>query len=151
MRALALRAGSHVDGGRGKKLASQPELRAALRLARSLGCTLAELGERMTSAEFALHVELEQREPLPPALLDLAAALMAAIHNGPLQRRDKRHWRAEDFRVGDAWSALLPPPPVQASAPGAPPAKRARLAPDLSHMRGKRVANARRRREQPDT
>lgn len=107
----------------------------------------------MTSAEFALHVELEQREPLPPALLDLAAALMAAIHNGPLRRRDKRHWRAEDFRPSDAWAALLPPPPapVQASAPGASPPKRPRLAPDLSHMRGKRVANARRRREQPDT
>ena len=99
----------------------------------------------MSSAEFALHVELQQREPLPPAMLDLCAALMAAIHNGPLRRRDKRFWRAEDFRASDPWAALLPPPAVQASAPGAPAAKRPRLAPDLSHMRGKRIANARRR------
>lgn len=40
-------------------------------LCQRMGCTLAELGRRMTSAEFALHMQLEierqRTEPQPEA------------------------------------------------------------------------------------
>jgi hypothetical protein len=90
----------------------------------------------MSSAEFSLHAAYWRREPTGPGgQMQLWAALMAATMNGPLVRRDKKMFRSEDVWPGTQWN----PPP----APPPPGAKRARMAPDFSSVRGLRVANKR--------
>lgn len=90
----------------------------------------------MSSSEFSLHLAYWRREPTGPAgEMFKWAALMAAVLNGPLTRRDKRLFKAADIWDGTQWT---PPPPEPTPKAGA---KKARMAPDFSHVRGMRVAN----------
>jgi hypothetical protein len=93
----------------------------------------------MTSEEFSLHLAYWAVEPSGP-LGDVQrwAALMAAVVNGPRKRKGNasKPFTLTDFWPANAWSEAPPPP-----TPGAKPA---RMAPDLSHMRGMRVNNRRR-------
>jgi len=50
-----------------------------------MGTTLQQLQQTMTAQEFAQHYALECEEPLPAAQWSMAAALLAATANGPLQ------------------------------------------------------------------
>jgi hypothetical protein len=92
----------------------------------------------MSSAEFALHVAYWRREPVgPEGQMHLWAALMAATANGALVRKDKKLFKGEDFwSAAKAWE----PPP----APPPPGAKKQRMAPDFSHLRGMKVRNSKR-------
>lgn len=58
----------------------------------------------MTAQEFGEWMVFYQREQLHPAAgrMDRAQQL-AAVHNGPLTRRDKQMWRAADFMPLDPW------------------------------------------------
>lgn len=89
----------------------------------------------MGAEEFALHMAYLAAEP-PPALQ--WASLMAATFNGPRIKKDKQPFRAEEFWP-DPW---VPEPPAPPAKPGAPD-KKPMLAPDLSAMRGMRVAKRR--------
>lgn len=87
----------------------------------------------MSSAEFALHVAYWQREPVgPEGQMHLWAALMAAVTNGALIRKDKQLFKGSDFWKGDQWIPPEPPKPGK------------RLAPDFSHLRGAKVRNRKR-------
>lgn len=107
-----------------------------------MGCTLAELDQRMTSEEFSLHQALWAVEPSGPyGSVQQWAALMAAIVNGPLVRKNKRRFTAEDFWPASAWAEQDEPREPQMVTRG----KKPMLAPDLSGMRGMRVNNSRKR------
>ena len=94
-----------------------------------------ELGERISAEEFALHQAYWRREPSgPEGRMLMWSALMAAIANGALIRKDKRSFTATDF-----WPDTWAPPP--APKPGR---KKSTLAPDFSHLKGMKVAKARR-------
>lgn len=111
------RLGSH----RGK-LIGQPDLRAAFRLARELHCTVAELGQRMTAAEFAYWQVYLAEEPLPAPLLQAHWQMLAAAHNGgQVKRRDGQLFTPADF-AAPLWQA-----PSQAPAAPAPPPLTAEL------------------------
>lgn len=71
--------------------------RAAWRLALRMGCTLSELGERMSMEEFGDACAYLESEPIEPALVRALAEILAATANGPLTRKDKRLWSSEDF------------------------------------------------------
>lgn len=91
----------------------------------------------MSSEEFALHVAYWSREPTGPAgQMWMWAGLMAATANGQVTRKDKRLWQRQDFWPEDLWKPPPPPPP--------PGAKKARLAPDFSGLRGMKYAKAKR-------
>lgn len=92
----------------------------------------------MSSEEFALHAAYWRREPTGPAgQMWMWSQLAALTANGGLTRKDKRAWRGQDFWDADeAWRALPPPPP--------PGAKKQRLAPDFSGLRGMKVGKAKR-------
>lgn len=49
-----------------------------MRLCLALGCTLAELGERMTSQEFGLWIAYHQIEPFGEVRADLRAGIVAS-------------------------------------------------------------------------
>lgn len=72
-------------GSRKKRLT--PDLRFALKLARTLGRTLEELGHTMSAEEFALHVADYEREPWGDErnAMELAA-VRRSVHIGPLVR-----------------------------------------------------------------
>lgn len=77
-----------------------------------LGCTLHELGERLTGEEFGLWLALLEVEPMGPAQLMVSVAeLKAELRNGPVGRKDGRHWMASDFMDVDRWQ----PPAVNES------------------------------------
>ncbi len=80
-----------------------------------MGCTLNELGNRMSAHEFGLHLALHHGEPLLAAHHAALGTLMAAIANGTLKTPADRLWQASDF-VRTPWA---PPEPV-AAAPAAP-------------------------------
>jgi hypothetical protein len=102
-----------------------------------LGCTVEELGVRMSSEEFALHAAYWSREPTgPQGQMHLWASLMAAISNGALVRKDKQKFRASDFWTGTQWNPPPPPPP--------PGAKKQSLAPDFSAARGMKMRKVKR-------
>ncbi len=68
-------------------------------------CTVAELSERMTAAEFGQWQVFLQHEPLDDASrLQLWAQLMAAVSNGALTKRDKTLFTWRDF-LGTPWAA----------------------------------------------
>ena len=91
----------------------------------------------MSSEEFSLHQAFWSIEPGGAhGEVQRWAALMAAIVNGPLVRRDKRKFTAADFWPEDVWD--LPPEEVQPP----PGAKRRPLAPDFSHLKGLKVRKA---------
>lgn len=44
------------------------------------------------------------------------AQLMAALHNGPMTRKNKQAFAAADFMPSDAWAPPAPPKPAAAAA-----------------------------------
>ena len=56
-----------------------------------------QLEQEMTAQEYGLHMALEAREPLDPAIERAVASLIAAQANGAMTRKDKRMWLAGDF------------------------------------------------------
>jgi len=92
----------------------------------------------MTSEEFSLHQAYWAGEPSgPEGEVQRWAALMAAIANGPLIKRDKSRFKGEDFWPSTVWA----PPELPTPAKGG---KKQRMAPDFSHLRGMKVANRKR-------
>lgn len=90
----------------------------------------------MSSAEFALHEAYWSREPTgPDGLMQMWAALMAAVSNGALKKRDKSMFKAEDFWP-EAWPA--PAPPV--------PKRKGSMLPDFSAARDAMKGGARLRK-----
>lgn len=58
----------------------------------------------MSAQEFGLWLAWFDQEPCDPAsLAQMWAQQMAALFNGPLTRRDKRMFRADDFLPSDRW------------------------------------------------
>ena len=81
-----------------------------MRLAQRLGTTVQQLQTQMTAQEFAQHYALECEEPLPAAQWSMAAALLAALANGPLKEPEPgRTWRASDFMPA-LWQHNAPEP-----------------------------------------
>lgn len=79
-----------------------------------MGHTVQQLSQTMTAQEFAQHYALECEEPLPSAQWSIAAAMLAALANGPLKEPEPgRIWRASDFMPA-LWQHNAPPiEPVQ--------------------------------------
>lgn len=91
----------------------------------------------MSAQEFAeWHVYYQVEGLTPQARRGRRAVRKAAQANGPLTRKDKRLWRAEDFAEVDPWSAVAQPP-----APPPTPAKHVSPAAQM-----KALHNARNRR-----
>lgn len=82
-----------------------------------MGMTLAEMGERMGSHEFSLHLALEREEGTGAQHWPhMWACLMAAVQNGPLTRPSRELWQPSDFRE-PSWVPPPPPPkPVTADS-----------------------------------
>lgn len=75
-------------------------------VAATIGCTVDELGERMSSEELALWLARWRIEPFGPhTLMRVLAEVLAALANGPLERRDKRLWQPTDFFDPRCWQA----------------------------------------------
>lgn len=69
----------------------------------------------MGAAEFGHWLSFLAEEPIGPAeQLPLWAGLMAALHNGPLVRRDKARWSAADF-MPRLWAKPAKPKPATAA------------------------------------
>jgi predicted TIM-barrel fold metal-dependent hydrolase len=101
-----------------KKLIAQPDLRFAFALALRLGCTVEELGQRMSALEFGQWITFFEHEQLHPAADRMRhAQQLAAAHNGPLSRRDGAHWAASMFMPPNPWA----PPQAQGASEPAPP------------------------------
>lgn len=67
----------------------------------------------MSAEEFGLWLAWFDQEPCDPAsLAQMWAQQMAALCNGPLTRKDKRSFQANDFLPADRWQveAELPKP-----------------------------------------
>ncbi|MGH6625141.1 MAG: phage tail assembly protein T [Burkholderiaceae bacterium] len=65
----------------------------------------------MTAHEFGewqVYFRNEQQHPAADRLHH--AQLLAAAHNGPLSRPDKRLWRAADLMPPDPWAPAPPEP-----------------------------------------
>lgn len=78
--------------------------------------TLADLGERMGSHEFALHLALDREEGTGAEHEPMRwARLMAAVHNGPLRKPDKTLWQPIDFKTRP-WSDATAPVPKPVTA-----------------------------------
>lgn len=87
-----------------------------MRIAAHLRCTLDELGARMSAQEFGWWLAWFDQEPCDPAsLAQMWSQQMAALYNGPLTRRDKRMFRADDFLPSDRWRQEPDAPPKQMS------------------------------------
>src|SRR5262245_16936279 len=65
------------QGGRGKKVRC-PEVSLAMALALRLGCTLEQLGQRMSAQEFSLWLALYEQSPWDDSRLDLGFGVIAA-------------------------------------------------------------------------
>jgi hypothetical protein len=64
-----------------------------------------ELGRRLTAEEFEEWRVMFAVEQLHPALdAQRHAQLLAAAHNGPLTRKDKKMWRPAEFVDFDPWA-----------------------------------------------
>lgn len=89
---------------------AQPDRRFAFVLASALGCTVEELGKRMSAAEFAEWQVFFAHEQLHPFIAQMRhAQLLAAIYTGPAKPSDgEKGHRAVNFMAKDPW---LPPPP----------------------------------------
>lgn len=90
---------------------AQPERRFAFVLAAALGCTVQELGSRMSAQEFAEWQCIFANEQLHPAVArHRHAQLLSAIYTGPATPpQGKRGHSAADFLGDDPWAA--PPAP----------------------------------------
>jgi hypothetical protein len=75
-----------------------------------IGCTVGELGERMTSEEFAWWTVMMQQDWIGPhRQAELLAHVVAGVRNGPLKgpRGEKSLWDAKDLMPAERWQ-----PPV---------------------------------------
>lgn len=89
----------------------------------------------MSSEEFALHMAYWSIEPSgPQGEVQRWAALIAAVNNGGLVKRDKSLFKADEFWSPNVWA------PPEEPKPGKP----RRLAPDFSHLRGLKVRKIKR-------
>lgn len=77
-----------------------------------MGCTVAELGQRMSAQEFGDWCEFLHAEPAPQhTMVPMLAQLLAALANGPLKPPSGSPvWQAQHFMPPDPWAP--PPPPV---------------------------------------
>lgn len=74
-------------------------------LARDLGCTVAELGRRMSAEEFQEWRVFYAHEQLHPAVQRLRHAQQLAMAlQGPSTRRDRKPWAAADFLGPEPWA-----------------------------------------------
>jgi hypothetical protein len=63
----------------------------------------------MTAEEFEEWRVIFTIEQLHPALdTQRHAQLLAALHNGPLTRKDKKLWRTDEFALPDPWARPKP-------------------------------------------
>lgn len=100
-------------------MTAQPELRVAIRIAAMIGCTVGELGDRMTSEEFAWwNVMMEQDWIGPQRQAELLAHVAAGVRNGPLKgpRGESSLWEARDFMPADRWDMPVVHTVAQAKA-----------------------------------
>ena len=89
----------------------------------------------MSSEEFSLHLAYWRIEPSgPEGEVQRWAALMAAVNNGGLVKKDKSLFQAAEFWPPNVWA--LP----EETKPGA----KKRLAPDFSHLKGAKVRKVKR-------
>lgn len=71
----------------------------------------------MSAEEFGEWMAFYQREQLHPSADRLRhAQQLAAAHNGPLSRQDKRLWRSADLMAADPWAAQPDAAPAPPSA-----------------------------------
>lgn len=71
----------------------------------------------MSAREFGEWMVFFRQEQLHPAADRLRhAQQLAAAHNGPLSRPDKRLWRSADLMPSDPWAP--PPAPTPPAPPG---------------------------------
>lgn len=83
-----------------------------------IGCTVQELGDRMTAEEFGWWRDAMQRDLLGwGAMSALLANIAAGIRNGPLKgpRGEGSMWSTDDYIEPDRWA----PPPTVAADPKA--------------------------------
>lgn len=78
----------------------QPELRFRLLLAKTLSCTLEELGERMTAEEYGLWMAWHSREPLDSGWHQ--AGVLASVVANVNRKAGSDPYRATDF-MPDPW------------------------------------------------
>jgi hypothetical protein len=89
----------------------------------------------MSSEEFSLHLAYWRIEPSGPGgEMQRWAALMAAVNNGGLSKKDKTLFRPDEFWSPDVWAVPEEPKP----------GTKKRLAPDFSHLRGMKVRKVKR-------
>ncbi len=89
-----------------------------MEVAATLGCTVAELGDRMSSEEFGLWLAYRELQPFGPLqLMPMLAEVLAGLANGQSPRKDKRGWRADDFIAPKRWAVPPAPPPANAVLP----------------------------------
>lgn len=76
-----------------------------------VGCTVQELGARMTSEEFAWWSVMIEQDRIGPAHQSrLLAHVAAGVRNGPIQgpSGEKSLWTEADFITPDRWDAPKP-------------------------------------------
>lgn len=77
-------------------------------LAWNLGCTVAELEERLSGLEWAEWMVFMAEEGVLPVVGDVRhAEILAALHNGPLTKRDRNLWSAKDM-MRKRWESKAP-------------------------------------------
>jgi hypothetical protein len=92
-------------------------LREAIQIAALIGCTVSELGERMSAEEFGWWATMIEQDWIGPGRqARLLAHIAAGVRNGPVQGPDgeKSVWQADDFIDKDRWK----PPEPEPEAPG---------------------------------
>jgi len=83
---------------------AQPARRFAFVLARDLGCTVKELGRRMSAQEFGEWQVMFEREQLSPVTARVRhAQVLAAQYQGASNRKDGQPWDASQFLPADRW------------------------------------------------
>lgn len=78
-----------------------------------VGCTVQELGARMTSEEFAWWCVMIEQDLIGPAQQSrLLVGVVAGVRNGPLQgpQGEKSLWSSNDFLPQDRWEPPKPKP-----------------------------------------
>lgn len=93
-------------------------------LAATLGCTVQELGARVSAWEFAEWQIIFRKEQMHPMFGRIQhAQTLAATLQGPSKRKGGKGWSAADFMESDPWA----PAPVQAAAAAAPVSQAERM------------------------
>ena len=69
-----------------------------------MGCTVDELGRRISAQEFAEWQIVFAHEQLHPGVWRMRhAQVMAALYTGPATRKGGGQWRAGDFMSDEPW------------------------------------------------